>query len=147
VTVRFRQLDYVNDWEWVTDRLPLKQCEGGTGITAYDDVDGRILAVMVNYNWTPNAVEGHFVIDSMIALRRGFLEECASYLFTQAGRKKAFGQVPSDNEQALRLNKKIGFKELIRLKDVYGDGIDNVILELKREDCKFWNPPALQEAM
>ena len=73
-----------------------------------------------------------------MVFRHGWLEAIADYIFTQAGKLKMYGLVPATNLAAQSVNKKIGFKELIRLEDAYDVGIDYVLMELKREDCPYW---------
>jgi RimJ/RimL family protein N-acetyltransferase len=48
-----------------------------------------------------------------------------------------YGLVPANNEKALRLNKKMGFTEAIRLKEAYTAGVDYVLMELRKENCKY----------
>ena len=71
-------------------------------------------------------------------MREGIHSAAASYVFTQAGRLKMLGYVPADNEKALKLNKHLGFTELVRIEDGYKLGVDYVLMELKRENCPYW---------
>lgn len=68
------------------------------------------------------------------------------YPFIQCGCKKLFAQVPSWNSRALEIDKKLGFKEEARIKDVFPEG-DLVVLAMKREDCKWLKlkPRSLKE--
>ena len=58
-----------------------------------------------------------------------------------------FGQVPASNVRALEFDRKLGFIEETRIKDVFPDG-DLVVLSMKREDCKWLNlkPKTLKES-
>lgn len=47
--------------------------------------------------------------------------------------------VPANNTKALSVDKKIGFKEVTRLKDAFKQGVDYVLLEMRKEDCKYFN--------
>lgn len=58
------------------------------------------------------------------------------YPFVQLNCKKIFAQVPASNSKALEFDKKLGFKEEARIKDVFPDG-DLVVLAMLREDCKW----------
>lgn len=50
-----------------------------------------------------------------------------------------FGLVPSDNSKALAVDKKIGFREVTRLKDAFKLGVDYVLLEMRKEDCNYYS--------
>lgn len=68
------------------------------------------------------------------------------YPFVQLGCKKMFAQVPASNSRALEFDRKLGFKEEARLKDVFPDG-DLVVLSMRREDCRWLRlkPRSLKE--
>jgi len=56
-------------------------------------------------------------------------KELNLYLATH-GRRKIIGSTPGDNERALRtIFRKLGFVEIARIKDGWGDGVDMVISE------------------
>ena len=139
VRVRFRPLAPV-DVSAAQEYLPFAATTDTVGIVAYDEVSRETVAVFICQDWTPTSVQVHQAILNPLVLRHGFLEECASYVFTQAGRKKLYGLVPENNKKALKLNHKLGFRELIRLEDACDEGVDYVLMELKREDCPYWKP-------
>ena len=139
VKVFFRKMEQV-DAVAVQEHLPLSITTDTTGIVAYDLVSRETVAVFVCQDWTSTSVQVHQVILNPMVLRHGFLEECATYVFTQAGRLKMYGLVPENNKRALSVNRKIGFKELVRLEDAADVGVDYVLMELKREDCPYWKP-------
>lgn len=136
MTVKFRGLQGKEDWAWFTARNPACLTENTTGVVAVDGND-KILACCIMDSWTETSCQAHYAIDNPIVLRRGFFEEISKFVFDTAKRMYIYGLVPSDNEKALRLNKKIGFKEVTRLKDAFKLGVDYVILELKKEHCRF----------
>jgi hypothetical protein len=41
------------------------------------------------------------------------------------------------NAKALRFNARLGFREVRREADGFGDGVDKVWMELRREDCRW----------
>lgn len=138
MNVQFRSLDVAADWPVVSQHLDTVPMDNTTGIVAWDANTGDYLAIMVTDSWTPNSVDAHIVILNPFVLRHDFLEVCFSYVFGHSGRKKMFGQVRSDNPAALSFDKRLGFTEVARLTDVYADGVDNIILELHRDDCRYW---------
>ena len=111
-----------------------------TGFIAFNDETGESLAVFVAQDWSPTSVQVHQAILNPMVLRHEFFEECANYIFTKAGRLKMYGLVPSNNEKAISVNEKIGFKEVARLEDACDIGVDYIVMELKREDCPYWKP-------
>lgn len=58
------------------------------------------------------------------------------YPFNQLGCKTIFGQVPEDNLHTLEFDKKLGFKEVARIADVFPGG-DCIVLAMRREDCRW----------
>ena len=134
--VRFRRMDCAIDWAWINEALPILHVEDTTGIVAVD-VDDKPLAACVMDNWTANSVQCHLLILDSTVLRHGFLETCFDYIFNINGRKVVYGLVPGDNEKALKLNDHLGFTEKCRFEGAFEDGVDYVILELKRENCKY----------
>jgi hypothetical protein len=139
VNVQYRQLAMA-DIEAVVDVLSLSPTLDTSGIVAYDPVSHETLAVFIAQDWTTTSVQVHQAVHNPVVFRHKWLEEIASYIFTQAGRLKMYGLVPSNNENAISVNLKIGFKEMVRLEDAYDVGVDYVLMELKREDCPYWKP-------
>lgn len=58
------------------------------------------------------------------------------YPFAQLGCQTIFAQVPASNSRALEFDRKLGFKEVARIADVFPDG-DLIVLAMKREDCRW----------
>lgn len=69
-------------------------------------------------------------------VNRTMLWVCFDYPFNQLGVKKIFGQVPEDNERALRFNLNLGFEVEQMIKDVYPSG-DMILMSMYREHCRF----------
>ncbi len=134
--IYFRALHGPSDWGWVIQQLPVLRVEDTSGIMAINEETNTTIGAVVFDNWTANSVQAHFIITDPMLLRHGFLEEVADYVFNVADRKYMYGMVPGNNDKALRLNKHLGFTEILRLPDAYADGIDYVVVELKKENCK-----------
>ena len=133
------------DVQTLRSKLPFSMSDSTIGIVAYDKDTAETLAICVGSDWTKTSFFVHQVIFHTMVLRHGWLEECFDYAFSRAGRIKMFAAVPSNNAKALRLNSKMGFKQVAVLKDAHEVGVDYVIMELKREDCPYWVQPALQK--
>ena len=139
----FRPLTTEEEWIWIKDRAKLIACEDSQGIVAYDN--RGIQAIAAFDSFTLDACNVHFAIANPLVIRSGFLSEIARHLFIQCGRKRIFGLVPSTNKKALKLDKHIGMKEVARIPDALAEGIDYVVLCMKREECR-WLPKELKEA-
>lgn len=123
--------------------MPFTATEHQNGIVAYNAENHDTLGVLVAQEWTHTTCIVHWVILNKFILRHGFLEEIANWLFTTAFRTKIYAPVNSDNEASLSVCEKLGFKEKTVLEDAYDDGVDIVLMELKREDCPYWTQPEL----
>lgn len=109
------------------------------GIVAQDD-NGKTVAICTMDSWSPNSCQMHIWIDNPMVLRRGFREEVFNFVFGEkSGRGKVICVMPSNNEQVIKFNQKMGFTELLRIKDGFDIGVDYVISELNKKDCRYIN--------
>ena len=136
MNVTFRPIGCNSDWEWFTQRNGITLVPDMTSILAVDE-KGGILAGCVMDTWTETSCQIHFAIDNPFVIRRGFFQEISKFVFDTSKRLAMYGLVPADNTKALSVDKKIGFKEVTRLKDAFKLGVDYVLLELRKEDCRF----------
>jgi len=104
---------------------------------AYRGLD--VVAAIALDSWSHNGVFIHIAVEDPLVFRNGFAEECFNYIFVKCNRKILLGATPANNEKALRFNRHIGLKEIYRIRDGYEDGVDYVIQELRREDCRYLN--------
>ena len=125
------------DWDWVQRRLPILRVEDTGGLVAYNKDNDELLAACIWDNWTRNSVQCHFLIQNKIVLKHGFVEEIADFIFNHQGKKFIYGMVPGDNAKAMKLNKHMGFTEKMRLEDAWADGVDYVVMELRKENCRY----------
>lgn len=88
-------------------------------------------------NWTQNSVQCHFLVTNPLVLKHSFLECCYHFMFIEHGVKFIYGLVPGNNEKALKFNAHMGFTVKTTLEGAYEEGVDYVLMELKRENCKF----------
>lgn len=99
--------------------------------------EGELVA-MAGYDfWTPNAVQMHIWIPKKSGFTREFIREGLRYPFQIGNRKLIVGVTPGDNLLALEFNRRIGFVQKYRVKDGWSDGVDMVLQELRREDCRW----------
>lgn len=135
--VQFRAFHGPTDWGWCNEQVGILQVEDVSGIMAIDTDTGERVGACILDNWTHNSVQSHFMITTPLVLRHGFLQECFNYVFNHADKKVMYGMVPGDNAKALAFNKHMGFAEVLRLPEAFKDGVDYVVVQLKREDCKY----------
>lgn len=99
-------------------------------------VRNGIVVAMAGYDhWTPNSVEMHSLIMDKKSMCRAFLRECFAFPFEKRG--LVVGVTPSDNAAALELNRKLGFKQVYTIKDGWDVGVDMILQEMRKEDCKW----------
>ena len=122
------------EFVWLKDRTECALSPTFRAILAEDNTGIR---GMVGFDgWTANAAQMHVCLESPGALR-ALLRPAFSYLFHEAGRNIALGLVPSHNDAALRFDKHIGFRETYRVKDGWAPGDDMVLLEMRRDECRW----------
>jgi hypothetical protein len=79
----------------------------------------------------------HSAIDNPALVDRTFLRAIFEYPFEQCKVEHIIGLVESDNERALQINKRCGFKESMRLSGGGLRGQDLVVMTLRAEDCRW----------
>ena len=91
------------------------------GFTAFVGKTCQIHVVNFNKKYTP----------------RKLLWATFDYPFRQLGLESLIGIVNSNNEQAMKYDQNLGFKEVHRFKGLHDDGGDIVVFELKKDECRF----------
>lgn len=112
-------------------------CCPTTGFRAIEAVEGDRILAMVGYDhWTRKSVEMHVAIDDVRAALPIRLP-AFSYPFEEIGLDVVWGRVRSDNERALRLDRALGFREVFRGVGWVDRGVDAVIMEMRRGECRW----------
>lgn len=118
------------DVEWFARRTGYAPAADARAIAA---VNARGVHGMVVFDhWTPASAQLHVALDSPIA-GRALLTAAFDYLFNQCGRLVAIGITPTENANALRLNRHLGFRATHLVRDGWAKGVDLVVFELRRE--------------
>ena len=130
-----RLFNFELDWEWVNKELPIFQVEDTSGMVVMRGNES--VGAMIMDNWTNNSVQAHFIVKDPMLLRTEFLAVCFDYVFNIKGRKVIYALVPADNEKAIKLNIHFGATEKCRFEEAYADGVDYIVMELKKENCKY----------
>lgn len=123
-------------WPWISARANPEITPRTKGIVALDE-NGIILACAVFDTWTYTSGQVHVAIENKAAIRYGFIEVCMGYFFNTCDRKVMIGLTPANNLKSLKFNRHLGFTELFRVKDGYDHGVDYVVQELRKEDCRW----------
>ncbi len=103
---------------WFKDGAPL----GGFIIDRYTGKGGSC--------WTHFAGESGWIT-------RHKLRQVAEYLFNHLECGVIYGVVEASDLVVIALDKKIGFHELALLKGHFSGGVDGMLLEMKRDDCRW----------
>ena len=98
-----------------------KVIEWCIGFTAFIGKTCQIHVVNFNKKYTP----------------RKLLWATVDYPFRQLGLESLIGIVNSNNEQAMKYDQNLGFKEVHRFVGLHDDGGDIVVFEMKKADCRF----------
>ena len=133
--ISFLPMTRKEEWEWIHARAECVLAADTKGVVAYKD--GKIVAIVALDSWAHNSVHIHLAIEDPHVLRHGLREEVFNYIFNDCDKGVIIGVTPASNVKALRFNKHIGFEEVFRLKDGFEVGIDFVVTEYRKENCKF----------
>lgn len=122
-------------YPWIAKRAQLVIGPGFSALEAVDDA-GRIHAMVGYDGWCPGSVSMHVAMDNPAAMR-SLIKPAFAIPFVQIEIPIVKGMVLSDNPRALALDLHLGFKEVARLRDWWAPGIDVILLEMRREDCRW----------
>ena len=123
-------------YDWIIDQTGLHISSAFRAIEAIEEKTGRIVGMVGYDDWTPNSVSMHMAIAYPMAVRT-LVGPAFSYPFLEAQRKVILGVTPGDNERALKLNRHLGLREIYRIRDGWLDGVDMVIQEMRRDECRW----------
>ena len=98
-----------------------KVIEWCIGFTAFIGKTCQIHVVNFNKKYTP----------------RKLLWATFDYPFRQLGLESLIGIVNSNNEQAMKYDQNLVFKEVHRFAGLHDDGGDIVVFEMKKDECRF----------
>lgn len=135
--VLFRAFNGTEDWAWCNEHVHLIQAADTGGIMAIDEEKNEPVGAVITESWTANSVQCHIIITNPLVLRHKFLECVANYVFVVRGVSRMYAFITSDNKKSVKLVKHIGFTLKATLEEAFNVGIDYLLMELKRENCKF----------
>jgi len=103
--------------------------------------DGKPVAGVVYDGYNVSSISAHIWLDAERVPTREWYAAIFDYPFNRLGVKKIIGQINSNNDEAIRLDKHFGFVEEGRIVDFY-DGGDLVILTMEKDQCRIFNSKA-----
>lgn len=108
--------------------------------------ESKLLGGMVFTAYTKASIGVHVSGFSPSWINSDLLWVGFHYPFVRLGCSKVLSQVPASNSKALEFNRKIGFSEEARIKDVFPDG-DLIVFGMKRDACRWLKikPRSLKE--
>lgn len=123
------------DFRWLVERT---QCAPTEGFRALKAVDARgQIRGMVGYDaWTENACQAHMAVDTPIVWR-SLLPAVFEYPFIQCNRGVLLGVIQQSNAKSWGMAGALGFRLTHRIRDGWAKGDDLLMLELRREDCRY----------
>ncbi len=122
-------------YAWLTERAGLVPSCEFRAIEAADE-SGRIVGMVGYDSWTPNGVFMSVALEdpqAVFALRR----HAFRYPFVQESRNVAVAIVRSDNLRSQRLIEHLGFRMTYAVNDGWANGIDLLVYEMRRKDCRW----------
>lgn len=123
------------DIAWLSERTGYLPTRNARGLAAVDG-SGRTRGVVGYDGWTQAAVHCHMAVDTPIAWR-ALLPEAFRYPLETCGRRLLIALVTADNARSLALARHFGFAETARIRGGWSDGVDLVLLELRKDDCRW----------
>ena len=131
----FHAMESEEEWDWIAARAECVYCADSKGMVAYED--GKLVGAVAFDHWSHNSVHIHIAVDNMLIFKHGWPEAVFDYIFNQCDKGIILGITPACNERSVRFIKHIGFVEVFRLKDGFEEGIDFVVTEYRKENCKY----------
>lgn len=116
---------------WVCGKLPLPYSQAMRGVC-------NVGAMVIYDSWTPNAAQVHIYSSGpRHLLNREFLTEAFTYGFIQCDKGKLFTITPSSATESLKVSDALGFRESYRQIDGWDIGVDMVVKEMLRNECRY----------
>jgi hypothetical protein len=132
-----------DDVPWIVERAHCAPTSRFMAIKAVDNAG--VIRGMVGYDsWSRNSCEAHVAVESPIAWR-SLVVPTFHYPFEQMGLGVLLALIPAWNARSQQLVKRLGFRETYRIRDGFEIGVDNVLFEMRRDECR-WLPQQVREA-
>ena len=119
---------------WLGNKLGDKLPENATCIG--QEKDGNLVAVVGYCGFLPKSCVMHVAAIDDNWISKDLLWAVFDYPFNKLGVSVILATVSSNNEEALKLDRHLGFVDKAYIQDAHIDG-DLVILAMRRENCRW----------
>ena len=119
---------------WITGVLGMQFSPYATFIG--QEIDGEVKAVVAFDNILDKSCQMHTAAIVPNWISKDLLWACFDYPFNILKVKVILASVASTNEEALKLDRHLGFVDKAYIEDAHIDG-DLVILAMRRENCRW----------
>lgn len=127
-----------SDLEWLAQRTGWVFTQNARGVAAFDRL-GRTRGVVGFDEWTPNSVRAHMAVAAPIVWRT-LARPAFSYPFVECNKALLLAVVNSDNARSVQLVRRFGFREVHAVKDGWERGVDLLMFQMHRDECRWLRP-------
>lgn len=121
-------------YSWLSERIGLPW---STDFRALARVEDGVITAVVGYEgFTGTACRMHMAGDKKGWITRDFIRRAFNYPFNTLGLTMVFGLVPSGNTEALDIDLRLGFRELIYIPGAHPDGGLH-LLQMLHSQCRW----------
>lgn len=121
-------------YDWLNERIGIPW---STDFRAFGRVvDGKLVGVVGYNGYNGASCQMHMAGDGPRWVTRELIKVAFHVPFVQWGLKVVFALVPDGNKEALKIDLKLGFKEVAKIDDAHPDGVLH-LLEMRREHCRW----------
>ena len=99
--------------------------------------EGELIAVVGYNGFCGRICQMHVAGDGGHWVNRALLNAAFDYPFRQLDLVAVLSPIAASNERALRFDKHVGFTEVHRVPEGWAHGDDLIILEMRREACRY----------
>lgn len=138
MNIQIRPFHGPSDWGWIQQYIPMLRVEDTCGLMAIDLDKNETVGAFIVDNILYNSAQASFILKNSMVIKHGFIEECASFVFDGLGKDIIYGYVREDNTKAMRLNKRLGYKDKTRIPEGFGKDCDFIVMELHKDNCPFY---------
>lgn len=105
--------------------------------------DGSIRGMIGYEGWTPKSARVYLAMESPAVLR-GLVGPGFRYPFIQCGLEVLTLSIPAYSARNIALAKRLGFLETYRIRDGWDIGIDQLLFEMRRGQCRWLEGAGIQ---
>lgn len=116
-------------WQWMAKRVGLPWSSDLRCIATMRD-DGTISAAVAYNAWTEKGCWMHVAFDGPHGVNRQLWRAAFEYPFVNCGKEAVYGLTPKHLTEALAMNRKLGFREMV-------ETVDCIMFEMKADECRW----------